>query len=350
MSAEIVDHPILPCLPALTSILPSRTSSNLFPLSLKSALFYHLQSTASVSPVYTSQRLCSVPLCFSLPFNLHCSFLPPFHRDSPTMRTPPSQARTFFFACVSCLDFCLEEAQAVYRKSVFITKFLDYVIGKVETLSAAAPPFFTDSVQLAVPGTDLDRHQAFSVLGRLNENSKGRNFGVTVTVMARPDVQRRQILLRRMLTSLVEVPIVLCPFGFLIFSFLTDSGSVRSKGRTAVEIFRTSVIIQIEQVMYTFFIIIACRATNSHGKKKYLVEGRSFVASPVLNLHSLSERSAHRSWYSVQRIVEAWDQLDTSVGVGALEEPVQPTSVLQRPWARFGVLSDKREKVYVARD
>lgn len=46
--------------------------------------------------------------------------------------------------------------EADYREPKFLATFVDWVIGRVETLVAAALSSVTDSVQLVVLGSDSD--------------------------------------------------------------------------------------------------------------------------------------------------------------------------------------------------
>lgn len=122
--------------------------------------------------------------------------------------------------------------------------------------------------------------------------------------MGRPDENSRQSLLQRMLKSPVDDRNTLCPFGHIIFRFLTDVGSVRSKSRVAVDSVCTSVATQLEQVTYTTSIIMACYATDSR-TKKVSMEGVGFVDHPVLSLDWPSVRNAHPIGWRVQHIVKA---------------------------------------------
>lgn len=84
------------------------------------------------------------------------------------------------------------------------TRFLDRVIGEVETLGAATPSA-TDLIQLVVPGSDLDLYQAYAVCKKLNKNRNGTISQVVFSAMARPDRQSRQSPVPRLLQSVVKV-------------------------------------------------------------------------------------------------------------------------------------------------
>lgn len=70
---------------------------------------------------------------------------------------------TFFFACLSCSDVWLREVEADYRERMFFTKFMHGGIGSVETFGTAALPSVPDFIQLVVPGSDPELHQASGV-------------------------------------------------------------------------------------------------------------------------------------------------------------------------------------------
>lgn len=67
---------------------------------------------------------------------------------------------------------------------MFLTKPVDWVVRKVEALDAAAFPYVTDVVQLAVPGKDPDRYQASFVRVKLCTKSNGRAVCVFVAAVA----------------------------------------------------------------------------------------------------------------------------------------------------------------------
>lgn len=153
---------------------------------------------------------------------------------------------------------CLDEAEADYCEDMFLTTFVDWVISKFETLGAAALPSVADSFQLVLSGIDQDLYEASSIRGELSTKSNGRMFRAVAAALAGPDEKGRHNDLRGVLKSLVEVLNVLCPVDLLIFFFLTDTGSVRSRGSAARSSLHTSVAMQFKQVVYTFSIIMAC--------------------------------------------------------------------------------------------
>lgn len=75
---------------------------------------------------------------------------------------------TFLFACLSRLYVWLGEAEADYRAPTSFTTLLNWVLARVETLGAAAPPSVADLVQLVVPNSDPELYQASAALGKLN--------------------------------------------------------------------------------------------------------------------------------------------------------------------------------------
>lgn len=175
----------------------------------------------------------------------------------------------------------------------------------LETLCAAAPISSTDLVQVVVPDSNLNLHQAPAVRGKLIRRSNSRVFRVVVATMARPVQQRGQSLLRRLEKSAVNVPSLQCPLGALISILLTDTASVRSRGRNIVNNFPTSAAMRLEKVIYTSSIFMARYATYSRSKKRFRVKGEGLVAPPVKNPDRLSDGSARRIRWSVQRIVTA---------------------------------------------
>lgn len=98
---------------------------------------------------------------------------------------------TFFSACLSYLDVPPEEAEANCLEPVSFTTSKAYVIGRVETLGAAASPFVTDLVQLVVPDTDLALHQASDVRRELTTKSSDRVFQFIIAAVASTSEQLR---------------------------------------------------------------------------------------------------------------------------------------------------------------
>lgn len=111
--------------------------------------------------------------------------------------------------------------------------------------------------------------------------------------MARPDEQRLQDPLLRMLKSLAEDPSVLCLSALLLSAFRTGTESVRFRGFILVGIFRISVPTRFEQVMRTYPLTMACFVAGFRSRKRLYVEGVGFMAPPVLNLQKFSDRGAH---------------------------------------------------------
>lgn len=79
------------------------------------------------------------------------------------------------------------------------------VIGKLKTLGAPALPSVANLVQPVVPGSNWSMCRASAVREKHKAKSNERKFWVVVAVMARPDEQPQQCLLRRMFKALVEV-------------------------------------------------------------------------------------------------------------------------------------------------
>lgn len=141
-----------------------------------------------------------------------------------------------------------ETAKVDYCEPVSSTAFLDYAIRKVGTHDAAPPAFIIHLVQLVVPGSNSGLYQASAVRVLLKQKSNGGIFRGVVAAVVRPDEQRGQSALPRMLRSLVEVQNTVCQLGPPISAFLTDTGSVRARGLVVVDSFRTSVAKQLEQL------------------------------------------------------------------------------------------------------
>lgn len=55
-----------------------------------------------------------------------------------------------------------------------------------------------------------------------------------------------------------------------------------------MESFRTSVAMRLDEVMYTFSIIVACYTMDPRSKTRFPVDGACFRAFPVLNLDRLA--------------------------------------------------------------
>lgn len=254
------------------------------------------------------------------------------------MPKPTSKMWSFFFACLNCLDIWLEEAGQNYRDPVTFATFVEWVSVKTEALRENAPSSLKALIRLLVTGSDPDLYNASAVKLKLNTKSNGRMFRVVVAAMPRPDENRRPTPVRRMLTSLVDDPEILCPFSSFISPFFTDTGCTRSKGRVVVDNFSTSVATRFEQVIYVSSIIMATYAIDSRRRKRYRRNDGTFTIAPTLHLEKLTDRTSHRIGWNVQRVVSAWDQLASSIGISGAEEMVRAFVILRRPWARFEVL------------
>lgn len=139
-----------------TSPLPFGTLSNPSSLSFISTLCFHFSLFALFSRIYTYHRLNSVPRYSFVLFLLQCRFPQPSHRDIFTMRVLHSKMWTFFFSRLSCPGVWLENAGANYRQRLSCATFVDWVLGKVNTLCAGAPPSVRELVQLMVSGSYPD--------------------------------------------------------------------------------------------------------------------------------------------------------------------------------------------------
>lgn len=94
---------------------------------------------------------------------------------------------TFLFLCLNCLVTWSEKTEHDYREPMFFTTFVDWVIGRVEALGAAALLFVRYPVQLVVSSSDPGLYQTSAVSGKLSTKSNGSVLQVFVPVMARPD-------------------------------------------------------------------------------------------------------------------------------------------------------------------
>lgn len=232
------------------------------------------------------------------------------------MRTPPRKVPTFILSCLSWLDVWLKEVEVDCCKHMSTTAFVDWVIGKVETPGAGAPPSVPCLVQPVVFGSEPDLYQTSAVRGGLSTKSKVRTCRVVVAAMTGPDAPRRQSALQRMLKYLLEAPstCMLCLLGSFSSLFSTDTGSVRFRDRVVVESFRISLTARPEQVIYTSPNIVACYVTNLQSRKRFLVKGGGIMAPPVFNSSRLNNRNAHRIGWRAQRTLTARDQLAISEG------------------------------------
>lgn len=141
-----------------------------------------------------------------------------------------------------------------------------------------------------------------------------------------PDRQLEQSLLRKLLKYLVDATNPLCTLGGPISALLTDTESVRFRGRVAVKNFCTSVATRLGKVLYSSAVIIPRYCTDSRTKKGFRVKGGDFVASLGLKHERLGHRSAHRIRRSDPRTVTFFEQLTTFLKVLSTEEQI-PSSI-----------------------
>lgn len=84
------------------------------------------------------------------------------------MREPPSNTWTFFFPCVCCFEAWLEEVKADSCEPMTFSAFVNWGIGRTETLRAAAPPSVTYLALLEIAESNESLYQASVAPGLLS--------------------------------------------------------------------------------------------------------------------------------------------------------------------------------------
>lgn len=178
---------------------------------------------------------------------------------------------------------------------MFSTPFLDWSISEVKTNGGAATSPATRSVHLFGLGRHCDLHHVFAVRRSHITKREGRKILVVVSATTHSEKQCRQSRVRRMLKALGANPNVAYPSGSLVSHYFTGPGSVRSRGRVAVDYLCKSAATSSEQVMYTPSIIMPCSSKNSRSRKRFRIEIGCLWAPQVLNLDRLRDCNSHHT-------------------------------------------------------
>lgn len=191
----------------------------------------------------------------SISIGLSTSLIIFWHELSvPRYEAPVSQVAAFLSFMICWISGLMKRRTTTANQCLLLYLWIGFF--ELDAFCADTPAASRTFEQQLTHGGGPNLYEASTARAKMNTKMSEIVFLVVAAAMASPDEQRRLSPLQSMLSSLVRDVTVCYTFSSSIFRFPIYIGSTRSRRHIAADSSRSDVATRLEQVIYTFSIVM----------------------------------------------------------------------------------------------